>query len=60
MTKIRSFLAFDIPDAMKKDLTGIIDVLIEMHNGTEWADLPADPQISSASDQPSVSTIKWK
>jgi 2'-5' RNA ligase len=38
MTKIRSFLAFDIPDAMKKELSGIIEVLAPKAKGIKWVD----------------------
>ena len=36
MTKIRSFLAFDIPNAMKKELAGIIKVLMPKAKGIKW------------------------
>jgi len=39
MTKIRSFLAFDIPDAMKKELGGVIEVLsTKVTKGVKWVD----------------------
>ena len=38
MAAIRSFLAFDIPDAMKKELGGVIEVLESKAKGVKWVD----------------------